>query len=240
MSLHVVFSGPSLTARDRATFSEICFRPPAAQGDILRAIADAPCAIGLIDGFFGDRLAVHQKEILDAMAAGIAVFGAASMGALRAAELAPFGMVGIGEVFQAYANGRLDSDAEVAVAHAPEELDFAPTSISLVDVRETVASLGRRRLATDREQDRILQAAMDIHFTERSWRRLAQTVHTNPGEAKSLTELLTGAHVQRKRLDAVCLLRSLGTKPVPPNPSLQPAPKTRDYQRILSRVVQKD
>ena len=48
------------------------------------------------------------------MAAGTQVFGAASMGALRAAELAPFGMIGVGAIFAAYRDGRLTGDDEVA------------------------------------------------------------------------------------------------------------------------------
>src|SRR5688572_32760283 len=50
---------------------------------------------------------------------GVRVFGAASMGALRAAELQPFGMIGVGQVFQAYRRGHLTDDDEVAVAHGP-------------------------------------------------------------------------------------------------------------------------
>ena len=46
--------------------------------------------------------------------------GASSMGALRAAELSQFGMVGIGEVYQAFKLGRLEDDDEVAIVHGPE------------------------------------------------------------------------------------------------------------------------
>ena len=47
-----------------------------------------------------------HKEILFALSEGIDVYGAASMGALRAAELDAFGMRGIGDVYSAYAEGR--------------------------------------------------------------------------------------------------------------------------------------
>ena len=47
------------------------------------------------------------------------------MGALRAAELHPFGMVGIGQVYEWYRDGTIDADDEVAVAHGPAEFAFA-------------------------------------------------------------------------------------------------------------------
>ncbi|MGV9708646.1 TfuA-like protein [Streptomyces sp. NPDC003483] len=36
---------------------------------------------------------------------GVKAIGAASIGALRAAELAPFGMFGVGRIYTAYARG---------------------------------------------------------------------------------------------------------------------------------------
>ena len=57
--------------------------------------------------------------------------GAGSIGALRAAELEAFGMVGEGRIFEAYRSGVLEpydtpfeDDDEVAVVHAPAELGY--------------------------------------------------------------------------------------------------------------------
>lgn len=83
----VVFLGPSLGLDEARTIVEADFRPPAGQGDIFRAGASAPPAIALIDGIFKDAPTVRHREILWALSQGIPVFGAASMGALRAAEL---------------------------------------------------------------------------------------------------------------------------------------------------------
>ena len=56
------------------------------------------------------------------MQAGIHVYGAASIGALRAAELDAFGMRGIGRIYEDFREGVLEDDDEVAVLHGPEEL----------------------------------------------------------------------------------------------------------------------
>ena len=69
---------------------------------MLRASRERVQRIAIIDGYFERMAAVWHKEILVALEKGIAVWGAASMGALRAAELAPFGMVGVGAIYQAF------------------------------------------------------------------------------------------------------------------------------------------
>jgi hypothetical protein len=80
------------------------------------------------------------------LAAGIPVYGAASMGALRAAELAQFGMVGVGRIFEAYRDGVLEpfdepfeDDDEVAVLHGPPELGHRAMSEALVNPLHTCA-----------------------------------------------------------------------------------------------------
>src|SRR5262249_15624446 len=115
----ILFVGPTLTGRDLALPEGFVVLPPAEQGDIFRATRDLrPTAIGLIDGYFDGAPAVWHKEILWAMAGGVAIYGSASMGALRAAELCSLGMIGVGRIFEAYRDGLLDADDEVALLHA--------------------------------------------------------------------------------------------------------------------------
>ncbi|RUX88390.1 hypothetical protein EN930_18015 [Mesorhizobium sp. M7A.F.Ca.CA.004.11.2.1] len=71
--------------------------PPARCGDVMRAVLEGRKVIGLIDGLFESGPAVWHKEILFALDAGCRLLGAASMGALRAAECWQFGMIGIGK-----------------------------------------------------------------------------------------------------------------------------------------------
>ncbi|RUX68847.1 hypothetical protein EN904_03020 [Mesorhizobium sp. M7A.F.Ca.CA.001.07.2.1] len=63
----------------------------------MRAVLEGRKVIGLIDGLFESGPAVWHKEILFALDAGCRLLGAASMGALRAAECWQFGMIGIGK-----------------------------------------------------------------------------------------------------------------------------------------------
>jgi hypothetical protein len=102
----VVFAGPTISRADAVAELDCTYLAPARQGDVFRAVRDfRPLAIGLIDGVFLDLPAVWHRELLWALAQGVHVFGAASMGALRAAELRPFGMRGVGRIYSAYETG---------------------------------------------------------------------------------------------------------------------------------------
>src|SRR5258708_5321121 len=104
----VVFVGPTLPLETARLELDAIYRPPVAQGDVWRAARLNPRAIGIIDGYFEGVPTVWHKEILWAMAQGIHVVGAASMGALRAAELKDFGMEGVGPIYEAFVRGDLE------------------------------------------------------------------------------------------------------------------------------------
>ena len=112
-----VFVGPTLWNDPILKTPGISWHPPACNGDLWRVAKTKPAAIGLIDGRFETVASPWHKEILWALSRGIAVFGAASMGALRAAELAPFGMRGVGTVYAALVY-RLNGKPKISIMDA--------------------------------------------------------------------------------------------------------------------------
>ena len=91
------------------------------------------------------------------------------MGALRAAECHPFGMVGVGDVFRAYREGELTDDDEVALAHADADSDFRPLSVPMVNVRATIrAAVDAEVIDTDAAQQ-LIAATKARYFPERTW-----------------------------------------------------------------------
>src|SRR5579859_4129854 len=97
----LVYLGSTLPKERALTIvPKAIIRPPAKQSDILTDMRRYdPTHILLIDGEFHQNLAVWVKEIIYALAHGIRVYGASSMGALRAVEHVDFGMVGVGRVY---------------------------------------------------------------------------------------------------------------------------------------------
>jgi len=208
----IIFTGPSLSAEEGRTLLEADFLPPAAQGDLYAATLEAPRAIGLIDGYFDRVPAVWHKEVLWALSHGIVVFGAASMGALRAAELHGFGMVGVGAVFEAFRDGTLEDDDEVAVVHAPPELRYLACSEAMVNIRATLNAAVRDDVVTLDTAGRLLGIAKDLHYPERDWPRvcaLGRSVGCRGGEIDALEAWLPAGRIDLKRRDARAMLAEM-------------------------------
>ena len=171
-----VFVGPTLPAAEVKRRLRCELRPPAAQGDVWRALQDAPRLIVLLDGVFEARPAVWHRELLDALDAGVRVVGAASMGALRAAELAPFGMQGVGQIYAAYRDGSLVDDAEVALLHAGAEHGHRPLTVPLVNVRHAATLARKQRVLSRAEAEALVVAARSIFYQERVWPHVLRRV----------------------------------------------------------------
>jgi hypothetical protein len=215
----VLFLGPTLTAHEAERLADATVLPPARQGDIYRAVCHyAPRAIGLIDGAFAEVRAVWHREILWALSQGVHVFGAASMGALRAVELAPFGMRGVGAVYQAYQTGvwpgfdeLFEDDDEVAVLHAPPELGGGALSDAMVDLRETLKAAEAAGIVDRSERNALATAMKQLHFGARSFTRLIETAYEVLGSARAapFAAWLKLNRVPRKRLDAIELIETV-------------------------------
>ncbi len=209
----IVFAGPTISASDvREGLERAEVRPPARTGDIYAACQDQASAIGLIDGFFEGVPSVWHKEILWALDQGIPVFGASSMGALRAAELHPFGMTGVGWIFEAYRDGVLEDDDEVALRHGPQELGYVALSEPMVNIR---ASLDRA-VATGVLDRAIASGLTDMakktYFPDRSWEGLfdrAADQNLNTECLEKLRSWLPSGRVDQKRLDALDMLAAM-------------------------------
>jgi hypothetical protein len=137
MAVHV-FVGPScpepLVRRHHPDF---VVHGPVRHGDLFPPGYSRGDVVVIVDGIYHHRLALRHKEILDALARGVAVVGAASIGALRAAELDQFGMIGVGQVYNWYRDGVFDGDDAVSVAHN-ETGSLAGLNVPLVNLHTAV------------------------------------------------------------------------------------------------------
>jgi hypothetical protein len=137
--MRYLFIGPTLPEVDTLVDgTDVWVLPPIAAGDLLRLPLAAGDVVGIVDGYFHQTGAVRHKEILAALAAGVRVLGASSMGALRAAELHRYGMEGVGRIYADYRDGRIVGDDEVVLMHGPAEAGYPSFSVPMVNVRSTV------------------------------------------------------------------------------------------------------
>ena len=205
----VIFAGPTLSLDEAAAVLDADYRPPAAEGDVFRAARARPQVIGIIDGFFDRVPSVWHKEILWALSKGIHVFGAASMGALRAAELAAFGMEGVGEVFAAYRDGTLEDDDAVAVAHEVAGTGFRAASEALVDIRHTLGRAFGAGVVSAGLAGELAGIAGEMFYPRRNYQRILRTAADRglPGdELLALQRWLPAGRASLKKADALAML----------------------------------
>lgn len=215
MSGVFVFLGPTLPVAEARQVLDARYLPPVAQGDVARLLWREPDAVVIIDGAFGRVPAVWHKEILFAMEQGVWVFGAASMGALRAAELAAFGMQGVGTIFDQYASGALEDDDEVAVAHAGAEAGYRRLSEAMVDIRATLRrAVGAGVLGASSARS-IEDLAKGLYYPDRSYPWIVAQARAQGVDQASLDALvgwLPGGAVEVKRADALAVLAAVGAR----------------------------
>jgi hypothetical protein len=226
----VAFLGPSLAAREARRLAPCTVLPPARQGDVWRALALRPRAIALIDGVFESVPSVWHHELLDALDAGVAVFGGASMGALRAAELARHGMVGVGAIFELYRRGAITGDDEVALLHGDAASGWRPLTVPLITVRATAEAARREGVLSPAEARRLVQAAAEVFYGERTWRRVLRDAapRLRPAALERLRGLLRRGAVDPKADDARATLAAAGAfvrAGAAPPPRAQGAPR---------------
>jgi hypothetical protein len=194
----IAFVGPSIS---RAEAEQVCpgldLRPPIRRGDLYREREHGAWAFLIVDGVFMHEDAVSPREVVDVLEDGALVLGAASMGALRAADCWPAGAEGIGLIYRSYRLGVLESDEEVAVAVSADGLDTA-VSVPLVNVRYAVSRAVRRRLLDRATARQIVGAAAAIYYPERTWPEVARRVGPLP---PALADYC--ARFDLKRADAV-------------------------------------
>ncbi len=203
-------------AQARRTLDAV-YLPPAAQGSIVLAVEEyRPGAILLIDGVFQSEPAVRHKEFLWALSRGIPVVGAASMGALRAAELWRHGMIGIGLIFRWYRRFAFAPDHAVAVLHGPAAVGWAPLTAALVDLRLTVRAARRQGLIDASQRRQLDLAARGIHYRNLTIPHVVDVAREADGVRgnlfdKNLVRRLEAAFVSQKRRDAEAALHYLRT-----------------------------
>jgi hypothetical protein len=203
-----VFLGSSLPHSEAKKILSADYFPPVSRGDIYRIIASGVRTIVLIDGVFHSTRSVWQREILDALREGIEVIGASSMGALRAAELHPYGMVGHGRIFEWYKNGLIEGDDEVALCHGPDELEFCALSEPLVNIRSTLQNAVEDQCLSNDQARQLLDHSKRAYYPDRSYSHLLTCPALKSWPDRKIIEqyLLTRA-VDQKRLDAIAILR---------------------------------
>ncbi|MGW7264859.1 TfuA-like protein [Streptomyces sp. NPDC054842] len=217
----IAFVGPTLPPSQRPA-GPFEYRPPVRHGDLFDLCLRPGDEVLIVDGVYQHFAPIRHKEILAQLARGVHIAGTASLGALRAAELADFGMEGLGQVYAQVRSGRLVSDADVAVLHADDSAEARRLTHAMVCVRHGLAELRDVGRLDDGQATRLEQAAARLHFTERSAAGLRHAAGADQHAMDLLLDHLA-AHGDIKARDAREALDTLAARPLTP-PAASPHP----------------
>lgn len=212
MSEAYIFLGPTLPVAEARAELDAVYLPPVSAGDLFRLCQRRPKAVGIVDGCFEHVPSVWHKEIMWIMAQGVHVFGSASLGALRAAELDSFGMRGVGRVYQAVKDGTLDRDDEVAVAWEEGPDGYRALSDAMVSIRATLEAANRAQIISDATLDILAAAGAALFYRDRTWPVLldaGKVAGADPAELTALKKWLPSGRVDQQADDAVAMLRQM-------------------------------
>ena len=237
----LVFLGPSLgLAEARGLCPDAGFLPPIRFGDLYALSCEPPGQVLIVDGVFHDSTPVWQREILQLLQTGWRVLGASSMGALRALELEPYGMIGLGRIFEWFRTGRIEGDDEVALLHGTADMDYLPLTLPLVDVRHALSGLETQGALAPAQVSGVLRAFKRMGHEVRTLRALLALVRAEGADVAAVRDRLSDRAQSLKAQDARLALRVLaGRLPLPaagmrwPDPIPPPVEPEALFQRRI-------
>ena len=167
---------------------EVIYKKPIQRGDLNLALKENPKIIGIIDGVFHQNSAVGHREILDVMKKGVEVYGASSMGALRASELDSLGMHGIGYVYEQYASGNVISDDDVAVMLDSETLEAL--SEPLINMDYVFTNAVAHGIITQAQKDELIKIAKETYYPKRNYAQTLSESDLNNDDKQKLINFI--------------------------------------------------
>ncbi|RAP53037.1 MAG: TfuA domain protein core [Methanosphaera sp. rholeuAM130] len=202
----IVYTGLSISFDEAESILKADYKPPIKRGDLstlLESQNDIDI-IGIIDGLFHQSPAVAHKEILKALDKDITVVGGASMGALRACELYPYGMIGIGRIFEDYKNGIIESDDDVAVSLDPQT--YRQLSDSWINMKYNFNRARVDGILSQEEVEELLSTSKDIYYPKRSFEYVINKSGIDDDKKTNLKEYLEKNKFDIKHDDAKAVL----------------------------------
>ena len=209
----LIFAGPSLNPNLKKEYLEYQFRGPALQGDIAHAANCSNANIFVIvDGYYKSVPSIWHKEIIYANNKGKIIVGCSSLGAIRAAELDNYGMIGRGKVYQWYKNNEITRDPDVAVAHGPKEEDYISYTVPIVNIKASLEFSDKEIKAKDIEE--TLQISREIFFEHRTMPSLLKKIKTSDLKDKEkICYILENEYIDQKKSDCTETIGWISSKP---------------------------
>jgi len=214
MNLPIVFLGPSLKLTKARKIINAEFKPPAKKGDFIKlSLMSDIRKIVLIDGVFLQEYPPTPIEVFQVIRkSNFKVYGASSIGALRAVELEKFGMEGIGKIFELYKKDIINSDDEIAVTF---DSDYNLISEAMIDIRYNFFLAWKRQIIDKETKQIMIKLAKRIYFPYRSYDNIIEkSLDLFPSRRKFILKFkdyILSNRISLKELDAIRTLKYISS-----------------------------
>ena len=216
MSIPIVFLGPSLSIEKARKIINAEFLPPAKKGDFIKlSLTSEKKIIILIDGVFLQDYPPTPIEVFQVVNKNnFQVYGASSLGALRAVELEKFGMNGYGRVFELFKKDIINSDDEVAVTF---DNSYNLLSEAMIDIRYNLFLAFKKGIIDKETKQLITRTAKKIYFPFRSYENIVKkSIELYSDTRDTIEDFHNFVSTQRqslKELDAMGILKKIADNP---------------------------
>ena len=131
------------------------------------------------------------------------------MGALRAAEMQHYGMVGVGRIFEMYSRGEVEGDDEVALVFDPDSME--PLSEPMVNIRCFLSEAVKAQMISSSVELELLQQLRSIYYPRRTIPQFLAMVGKLLGKDETLkfNRFFADNYRDIKKEDAITVLNSL-------------------------------
>jgi len=201
----VAFIGGSIPKMERPADERLVITTPAEQGDLLMAILAGFRNILIIDGYFYSKFPCTTFEVMLALEQGLNVFGAASIGALRAVELDHYGMTGMGYVYDTLKRKPVKPYHIVAQTYTEEDAALTPPLADIIYFLNSAVAAG---VLAEADSKKHLAVATEIPFPLLSFPYFLEQAGGSPELRKFLKQQGGPTVFNIKKQDALKLLSS--------------------------------
>jgi hypothetical protein len=121
-------------------------------------------------------------------------------------------MKGVGRIFEAYRDGILTDDDEVAVLHGPEELGYPAVTEAMVNIRATLEKGVTEGVLDSALAARVMEMGKNLFYKARNWDavlRVTASRATPPITPIDLVAWLREEQIDQKRTDALGMIRAI-------------------------------
>ena len=205
----LIFAGPSISAKTIHNHIDAVVLPPPSQGELYSAVEKyRPQVVGIIDTAF--PRSAWTSEVFYVLRSGVATYGAAAQGALRAAELSDFGMHGVGVIYETYKSGEISADDAILCRYHQTAEGFTRLSEPLVNIKATLdAAYGAGKIS-EAVFHALADRATHLNWQERNWDTvLDSNIFKDDQELTRTSRFLLENQIDRQKEDALAMINAI-------------------------------